>query len=287
MPFIGVVPERAALFTPAPHRAVAVSDAAAWRLYPAHRNVYNKLEVALAAGLRAAPCGVAPREYGIADETPVFVKPIINLFGAARGARRTRADRVPEAPGWFWCECLSGEHLSSDCLVREGESYWFAHSVAAVEKDAERPVYWHVGVARPEWEPRLADWVRRCLPGYTGLCNIEALGGCPIEIHLRGSNGFFDFYGPAFVPAWVALVDGTDEAPPPPVPGGYVLSVFGRAEPSAAAWALAAAQGVQVQRDRHTPGRVAILRCRDLAAGLRARAALQRDEHLAVPEERS
>lgn len=266
MPFIGVLPERGHLFQPQPRRPVAVNDAAAWRLNPAHRRVYDKLALALDAGLRAAPCGVAPMDLGIAPDATVFVKPITNLAGMGLAAEALRADAVPARPGSFWCELLTGTHISSDCLVQDGQARWFAHTRASAQKDQARPLYWEVGVAAPELEGWLRDWVARHLAGYTGLCNLELIGGRPIEAHLRGSNGFFDLYGPDFIAAWVALVDQDRWQAPPPLPGGVIVSVFGHADLSEANLQAAAAAGVQVQPDAHTPGRAAILRSQDRAA---------------------
>lgn len=268
MPFIGVLPERKHLFQPQPRSYVAVNDAAAWRLNPAHRHVYDKLSLALDAGLRAAPCGVDPRDCGISADAQVFVKPIINLAGMAVRARAVSADAVPSEPGSFWCERLEGAHTSSDCLVRDGRAVWFAHTRGADEKDRERPVYWEIGADLPELEPIVGDWVATHLHGYSGLCNLEMIGGRPIEVHLRGSNGFFDFYGPDFIPAWVALVDGTGFAPPPRIPGGFVISVFGEVAISQAQRDNAARRGVRVDLDPHTADRSAILRCADKEVGL-------------------
>ena len=268
MPFIGVLPERESLFQPQPKPDVGVNDAAAWRLNPAHRQVYDKLSLALGAGLRAAPCGVDPRDCGVDPATQVFVKPMINLAGMAVRARAVPADAVPSEPGSFWCERLEGPHTSTDCLVQDGRAVWFAHTRGADEKDRERPIYWEIGADLPELEPVIADWIAALLRGYSGLCNLEMIDGRPIEVHLRGSNGFFDFYGPEFIPAWVALVDGTDFAPPPPIPGGFVISVFGEVAISQAQIDAAARRGVRVDLDRHTSGRSAILRCAHRAPGL-------------------
>ncbi len=268
MPFIGVLPERTQLFVPHPKTEVGVSDAAAWRLNPRHRHLYNKLDLALGAGLRAAPCGVDPCDFGFAPEDQVFVKPIMNLAGMALGARALSADRVPVEPGSFWCERLRGVHTSSDALVEEGRAIWFAHTRGAEEKDAERSVYWEIGVEAPELETRLGAWIAEHLQGYTGLCNIELIGGRPIEVHLRGSNGFFDFYGPDFLPAWVALVDGEPYEIPPPVPGGLVISIFGEGELDATRRAIIADAGVELHPDPHSTDRMAILRCHDKATGL-------------------
>lgn len=277
MPFIGIQPGREWLFTPQPQREVAVNDVNAWRLNPSHRRAYDRLNLALSAGLRAAPCGVPPAAYGIDGTTELFVKPIINLSGMALGARALRADQIPNEPGSFWCERLRGEQSSSDCLVEQGEPRWFAHTRASDLRDGARPVYWEVGADMPRIEPILADLIRQQLSGYTGLCNIELIGGKPVEMHLRGSNGFFDFYGPAFFRAWVALVDGLAFQPPPSIPGGYVISVFGQGEPDSMAVAEAEARGIQVQADVHTPDRIAILRTSNLAAGLNAARALGAD----------
>jgi len=267
MPFIGVLPERKHLFQPEPRSDLPVSDGAAWRLNPDHRNIYDKLRLVLDAGLRAAPCGVAPTDLGLAADAEVFVKPITNLAGMGLKAQRARADQVPMEPGSFWCEYLRGIHTSSDVLVEDGTPIWFAHTKGSVLKDAARPVYWQIGAEAPEIEPWLKDWVARNLAGYSGICNIELIGGRPIEAHLRGSNGFFDLYGPAFLPTWVALADGEPITPPPPVPGGYVISIFGEANLGEDRLKAAEAAGVKVQPDPSTPGRAAILRCRERAAG--------------------
>lgn len=268
MPFIGVLPEREYLFQPSPRRDVGVNDAAAWRLNPAHRQVYDKLWLALDAGLRAAPCGVDPRDCGIASDAQVFVKPIVNLAGMAVRARAVPADAVPSEPGSFWSERLEGPHTSSDCLVQDGRAVWFAHTRGSDEKDRERPVYWEIGAALPDLEPVIAEWIARHLRGYGGLCNLEMIGGRTIEVHLRGSNGFFDFYGPDFIPAWVALIDGAPFTPPRPIPGGFVISVFGEVAIDEAQRRAAAGQGVRIDIDTHTADRAAILRCSDKAAGL-------------------
>ncbi len=267
MPFVGVLPERAHLFRPEPRREVAVSDSAAWRLNPEHRHVYDKLRLALEAGLTAAPCGVAPMDCGVAPEDTVFVKPITNLAGMGLDARAMAAEEVPAEPGSFWCQNLEGAHTSTDCLVEDGEVRWFAHTRGSDEKDAARPIYWEIGVDLSEREPWIAEWVHRNLAGYSGICNIELIGGQPIEAHLRGSNGFFDFYGPDFIPAWVALCDGEPWTPPRPVTGGFIISVFGDADLSETNRKAAADAGVDLQPDPSTPGRAAILRTRSRDAG--------------------
>ncbi|MFA9462139.1 hypothetical protein [Thiohalorhabdus methylotrophus] len=279
MPFHGVAPERRFIFEAAePLADLGVSDEAAWRLNPAHRWLYNKLDLALSQGLVAAPAGVEPPEMGLKPTEPVFVRPITNLAGMAVGAHKVQAGSMAHAPGTFWCRYLEGEQSSTDCLVREGEVLWFAHTVAGDEWVDGRPVYWQIGVPRPENERVLSEWVAANLPGYTGICNFELIGATIIEAHLRGSNGFFDFYGPGFVPAWVALADEGVWRDPGPPPGGFLFSLFTR-RGERLGLELSRAQdlaegGVSVAMDldadgRPANGRVAIVRSRDFRTGRR------------------
>lgn len=230
MPFHGVLPHRQHMFQPQPRTDIGVNDANAWRLNTMHRHVYDKLHIALAQGLSTAPCGVRPVDMGIDDDRPLFIKPITNLSGMALGTRKTTAAKLnageDNLPGHFWCEFLTGAQSSTDCLLHNGKVVWFAHTRASDEKRDNRPIRWHIGVDLPEQEPRIAAFLEKQLTGYTGLCNLEMIGDYIIEVHLRGSNTFFDYYGAAFIPAWVKLVDDNEWHDPGKIPGGIFHSKF-------------------------------------------------------------
>lgn len=264
MPFLGVLPEREALFQPQPIRDVGVNDAHAWRLNPRHRHLYNKLEIALSQGLLAAPCGVAPEQLGVSAGTPVFVKPVTNLAGMSLGARIESAGQVSADAGSFWCELLSGRQSSTDCLVQDGKVVWFAHTLAAEERHRQRPIYWQVGVEMAELDAPVRQFLEARLDGYTGLCNVEMIADRVIEVHLRGSNGFLDFYGADFVRSWVALVDRDEWMPLAPVRQGVVYSLFSDEPVALGARRLQQLAtrypSVTVQPDLHVEDRVAILR---------------------------
>ncbi len=271
MPFHGVLPHRQHLFQPEPLHDIGVNDTHAWRLNPTHRHVYDKLQLALAQSLQAAACDVDPLSLGIDAATPLFVKPSTNLLGMSLDAQATTAGdlangRTQCAPGCFWSEYLVGDHTSTDCLILAGKVLWFAHTQGAAEKDKQRPIYWHIGVRLPAIEPLLRDLIQAQLPGYTGLCNVEMIGGKVIEMHLRGSNGFFDFYGAHFLPAWVELVDKRVWHGLESVRTGYVYSLFGTDPLPANHANIAAKQGVSVVPDTATADRSAILYADTLAA---------------------
>src|ERR1039458_7874235 len=104
-----------------PHVHVPTDDPDAYARNPRYRWVYNKLAVAESQGLACAPHGVEPASY------PVFSKPIINLRGMGMGSctLQSRAEYLQrQTPGHFWMTLLTGEHVSSDIAVINGEMVW-------------------------------------------------------------------------------------------------------------------------------------------------------------------
>lgn len=272
MPFHGVRPEREYLFTPTPHSDVAVNDVHAWRLNPAQRHIYNKLHVALSQGLRAAPCGVNPVLSGMSADEQCFIKPITNLGGMSLNTYSAAAVDIANstlhqpdnkagncAAGSFWCEFLHGTQTSSDVLVHNGEPVWYAHTRAASEKSRNRPLYWEIGVDCTQLEPAIETFIRRELVGYSGLCNVEMIGEYIIEMHLRGSNAFFDYYCTGFMAAWVALVDDNIWRGLEPIAQGCLYSMFGEWSLPQEAEQIVAEQGVRLYRDGMMADRVGII----------------------------
>ena len=51
------------------------------------------------------------------------------------------------------------------------------------------------------------EWVRNNLAGYTGMLNLETIGGRIIEAHLRFADQWPDLYGPGWVDAVVGLYE--------------------------------------------------------------------------------
>src|SRR5205085_6314083 len=54
-------------------------------------------------------------------------------------------------------------------------------------------------------ETRCGAWIRRFMAGYTGMMNLETIGGTIIEVHLRFADQWPDLYGPGWVEAIVGL----------------------------------------------------------------------------------
>ena len=181
---------------------IPTDDPEAWEWNPQHRWVFDKLQVALSQGLAAGPHGTRPPAF------PVFSKPIMNFGGLGVGSRTLHsADDYARhyTPGHFWMTLLEGPHISTDVAVVDGEPKWWRHvtGVAAGEGMFD---YWTVhAAAHEELEAKCGAWIRQGLGGYTGLLNLETIGGSIIEAHLRLSDQWPDLYGEGWIDAFVAL----------------------------------------------------------------------------------
>ena len=186
---------------------IPTEDCDAWQWYPAQRWVYDKLAVALSQKLEAAPHGVVPPRF------PVFSKPIVNLKGMGVGSRVLHSAADYERhyrPGHFWMPLLEGRHVSSDVVVVAGESRWWRHVTGKPAGEGTFD-YWTVH-AEPdaEIEERCGAWISSHLAGYTGMLNLETIGGTIIEAHLRFADQWPDLYGPGWVEALVGLYERGD-----------------------------------------------------------------------------
>jgi hypothetical protein len=195
MPIVECDPWREQYFKRAPcppDLIVPTDDPESWRLYPTHRWIFNKLAICATQGIDSGPHGVPPGRY------PVFSKPIYNLKGMGIGSRVLRsAEQYEQAltPGHLWMALLEGEQLSTDAAVIDGSVSWWRHTHAVGTGEGTFD-YWQVAAgSRPALEDKLAGWLDRHLRGYTGMVNLETIGGDIIECHLRFSDQWPDLYG--------------------------------------------------------------------------------------------
>jgi hypothetical protein len=181
---------------------IPTDDPEAWEWNPRHRWVFDKLQVALSQGLEAGPHGTQPPHF------PVFSKPIMNFRGLGAGSRiiTSAADyERHHAPGHFWMSLLEGRHVSTDVAVVDGAAKWWRH-VTGIATGQGMFDTWTVHAATdPRLEASCGDWIGRYLEGYTGMLNLETIGGVIIEAHLRLSDQWPDLYGKGWIEAFVAL----------------------------------------------------------------------------------
>ncbi len=203
MPIVECDPWREQYFerVPCPVKVIVpTDDPESWRLFPEHRWVFNKLLICETQGLEHGPHGVLPTRF------PVFSKPIYNLKGMGLGTRVIHSMSEYEntqTPGHMWMKLLEGDHVSTDVAVVDGVAAWWRHAFGVA---GGRGTFDHWTVAaepRPRLEQDLGDWLLAHLHGYTGMVNLETIGGRIIECHLRFSDQWPDLYGGD---AWVAAV---------------------------------------------------------------------------------
>lgn len=205
MPFCEADPWRMQYFEhvdcPAEVR-IPTEDPDAYRWNPGHHWVYDKLLVAESQGLKCGPHGMTPPSF------PVFSKPIVNLRGMGVGSRKisTLAEyEQHQTSGHFWMPLLEGAHISTDVAILDGAAVWFRHS-RGMPLGAGTFDFWTVEAApRPMLEHYCGAWIERHLTGYTGMVNIESIGGRIIEVHLRFSDQWPDLYGARWLDAVVGL----------------------------------------------------------------------------------
>jgi hypothetical protein len=204
---------------------IPTEDGDAYLWYPRFKWLYNKLAVAESQGLPCAPHGIDPPAF------PVFSKPIYNMRGMGAGSRviRTLKEyKQAQRPGHMWMELLQGEHVSTDVAVVDGGVRWSRHShgIAIGEGMFD---YWVVEAARrPALEAYLDRWIAANVAGYTGMINLETIGGRIIETHLRFSDQWPDLYGPGWVDALIRLYrDGVWDYDDSNRRDGYSVVLFG------------------------------------------------------------
>lgn len=190
-------------------------DYEAWALYgkTEHRWLFNKLEVALRQGLHAGPAGSVPENKGTYIHRPIY-----NLYGMGVGAQKffyhgeedfdamINYGLVP--PGSFWCEWLTGDHISIDYRPTQ----WGRWEVASVWKGVQdlsdsltRFEHWER--VDPKVAPKPSDFwfkIEAFLDPRVFGINIEMIGDKVVEVHLRLGNDPFDDLpiGSRIIPVW-------------------------------------------------------------------------------------
>ena len=174
---------------------------------------------------------------------------------------------------------------------------WSRHSLA-MPAVAGTFDYWVVEARpRPALEEYCRDWMTKHLRGYTGMLNIETIGGYIIEVHLRFADQWPDLNGRGWLDSVVRLYELQQwQFEDRPRRDGYSVVLFGphgrkyshpRPEQILKYRAVRAISSVQITfcenlaSSEHSmpPGgfRLAVINTHNLDAGLRLRALMAQD----------
>ena len=285
MPFVGLDPRNLGCFDglEVPDDVIIpTTTGPSWAHYREHNWVYNKLEIAQTQGLPCSPLGGS-----LPDRYPVMIKPVYNLFDMGKGTAVARDRSELEActfPGCFWMEFLEGDHLSHDVILREGKP---EHVVTFVGHplSGRRFDYWETVDTPRAVLDYVHGWLARHLPDFTGCVNLETIGGCIIEVHLRMGD-IKRIADRALMQAVVDVYAGKPWRYEGPLPPYYLMVLWGdegvdyRADPTRIAEIRDRMPLVDIYgtgwRKNNPPGaqRLAQIGCFDFDDGVRARAEL-------------
>lgn len=228
MPFHVRDPWRRQYFENVPcpeHVNIPIDDIDCWEWYPNYRYIYDKLHVAQSQGVASGTMDDIPARF------PVFAKPRVNLKGMGLGSLvipDIESFRKHMTPSMMWVELFVGPHVSTDCAVVKGQVQWMRHAEGFPLSEGTFS-HW---VIRAEDEDslgrNLAAWIARELPHYTGLINIETIGGRIIEAQIRFADQWCDLYGADWFQSAVALYGEGRWPSVPHTPEGYSVPLFAR-----------------------------------------------------------
>jgi hypothetical protein len=146
-----------------------------------------------------------------------------------------------------------------------------------------------------EIEARCGEWIAQHLGGYTGMLNLETIGGRIIEAHLRFADQWPDLYGKGWVEALVRLYQhGRWDFADDDRRDGYSVVLFGphgpryrhppqalvqevRAMPSVSSVQITFHEDKDPSEHAMPPGgfRLAVVNARSLAGGIAGRELLR------------
>jgi hypothetical protein len=181
---------------------VPTDDIDCFEWFPEHRRVYHKRRIATSQGLTCGDEKIQPAQF------PVFAKPDINLRGMGLGsAIITDAAQFQAVmqPGMMWMPLLQGEHISTDAAVVDGRCVWLRHALGETWSEGMFKHWTIEAGGRPTLDHYISEWIAANMSGYSGMMNIETIGGRIIEVHLRFADQWCDLYGADWMSALVGL----------------------------------------------------------------------------------
>ena len=196
VPICEIDPWRTQYFESVPCPAdvfIPTEDSDAWMWNPAHRWVYDKLAVA------AEPGPDSRAAWRRSAELSGVLQAHLQPQGHGRGQPRARS-RPTTTPAPT-SRVISGRPCSK-ATMSAATSPWSTASRSGgatrrgVASGAGTFDYWEVhAVPAPAVEDWCGAWCRQHLKGYTGMLNLETIGGRIIEVHLRFADQWPDLYG--------------------------------------------------------------------------------------------
>lgn len=166
-------------------------DYEAYNMYPKHNWVYDKLMIAQMQGLM---CG---KLEDLNDKSiinyPIFIKP---RWGHKTGSSKNcykinsihELEKHSGIKHMMWCEFISEKEGMTDFFLLDGK---IVHQVTYVYSNAQNGFsdVWKYISSENKPPPKISEWVRHNMNGFTGVVNVQYRGNIIIEVGLRLARG--------------------------------------------------------------------------------------------------
>lgn len=169
------------------NHVVAWGDSDAFYRNPKYCHVYDKLWL----GKTYSKLKTWDLEKEMPDQFPVYVKPRHNFYGLSKDSYVADSlEEIEDIDKMIAQEMAIGTHYSTDYVINRGSivDSWTFIGHKNFYNDF---ILWE---SHP-FPDQIRQTIRKILPFYTGICNVESIDGKIIEMHLRGSLQFYDICG--------------------------------------------------------------------------------------------
>ena len=169
-----------------PKVTIPTTDAPAWQENREYRWVYCKPTI---CDLQRIDCGFAAH---FPEKLPVIIKPVVNLLGGSHGviSAATYSELIQKLShtSMMWMEFLRGCHWTVDVAVVKGKPVWH-QTIEGIEGSVLGSFdQWHTAKTPLPVYAKTIRFIRKHLPAYNGMVNLEFKGSKIIECHLRDGD---------------------------------------------------------------------------------------------------
>tara|TARA_Y100000816_G_C26090068_1_gene575919 strand:- start:1003 stop:2136 length:1134 start_codon:yes stop_codon:yes gene_type:complete len=175
-------------------KSVPDFDGQAYKMYPEHNYVYDKLWVCKTQGIKGGTLEDLIQNRYKVDKYPIFIKPRWGHKSASskncyKIKNYEELERYKKIPHMMWSEFIDDTEGMTDFIVHNGTivhqiTYKYSKTQHGVVADDWKYI-------SPENQPpeEMIKWINNHMKGYTGICNVQYRGKIIIEVGLRCARG--------------------------------------------------------------------------------------------------
>ena len=169
-------------------------DGQAYKQYPKHNFVYDKLWVAKSQGVESGELEDLIENRYKRQNYPIFIKPRWGHKSASskncyKIKNYEELVKYKDIPDMMWSDFIDDTEGMTDFIIHNGS---IVHQITYVYSESQHGVVaddWKY--ISPENEPpeKIVRWVNMHMKNYTGICNMQYRGQTIIEVGLRCARG--------------------------------------------------------------------------------------------------